>query len=412
MAFERAQRNAVERVSPQRAVRLTSELVRIDSHNPPGRELAAARHLGERLDALGLEVEIIQHSLGGVGAGEEQSSSDRATLLARLRGGGEQPALVFAGHLDTVPPGAAPWQRPVTSGEVAEGCVWGLGATDMKSGLGAMVEAVRAIKESGLPRRGDLLLVATAGEEVDSLGAKELVRRGLLADPGFFVIGEPTGNGIVTAEKGVLWLRLRTRGRTAHGSLPHLGVNAIVKMGKVIEALQALRLPHQPHPLLGGCSLNIGTISGGVKTNIVPDACEIALDVRTVIGQSNEAVIAAIEAALEQLRGRDAEFAAEVEPIIDRPPVEVSPEAAAVQQFMAAHAEITRRREQVQGASFATDASVFIPAFRVPMVICGPGLPSKAHTPNEYVEIERLVEAARIYTLAGARYLAGGPASR
>ena len=101
-----------------------------------------------------------------------------------------------------------------------------------------------------------------------------------------------------------------------------------------------------------------------------------------------------------------------MELIIDRPPVEVSPQVAAVRQFMAAHAEITRRREQAQGATFATDASVFIPATKAPMVICGPGLPSKAHTPNEYVEIARLVEAARIYTLAGARYLAGAPAGR
>ena len=160
---------------------------------------------------------------------------------------GERPALLFSGHLDTVPAGEN-WQHDILAAEVSDGKIWGLGTTDMKSGVAAMIVAMEAIRRTGVPLKGDLLFAGTAGEEVDSMGAQRLVQQQKLSDVGFMVIGEPTTNRVFTAEKGVLWLELNTKGKTAHGSMPHLGVNAIMHMNKLLQALAAATSPTRSTP--------------------------------------------------------------------------------------------------------------------------------------------------------------------
>src|SRR5262249_57021987 len=151
------------------------------------------------------------------------------------------------------------------------------------TGVGAMVIGMEAIHRGGVPLRGDRLCAGTAGEEVDSMGAQRLVQQQKLSDVGFMIIGEPTTNRVFTAEKGVLWLELNTKGKTAHGSMPHLGVNAIMQMNKLLQALAAAHIPYQQHPLLGGFTMNVATITGGVKTNVVPDACCVTIDTPPLI---------------------------------------------------------------------------------------------------------------------------------
>lgn len=387
------QERALAYIDEQALIRLTQELIRLRTINPPGDESRAAEFIARRLQQAGMFAEVVPHEEAG-----------RGSVVGGLRGSGARPALLFSGHLDTVPAGDN-WEREVLSAEVADGKIWGLGSTDMKAGVAALLVAMEAVQHIGVSLQGDLLFAGTAGEEVDSMGAKRLVEQQKLGDVGFMIIGEPTANRVFTAEKGVLWLEVRTRGQTAHGSMPHLGVNAIMHMTTLLHALEAERIPYQTHPLLGGFTMNVATIAGGVKTNVVPDACRVSIDLRTVIGQEHQQIVDTVRQLIDRLCAEDNTFHAEVHVLTERIPLDIPFDNALVQTFVQVRDQVTGQTSQPAAASFATDGSVFVPAYEAPMVICGPGLPEKAHQPNEYVEIDRLITAARIYTLAALHLL-------
>lgn len=388
-----AQERALAALDEQDVVQLTQELVRLRTINPPGDEAKAATYIAQWLQQSGMGAEVVPHEEAG-----------RASVVGGLRGAGERPALLFSGHLDTVPAGTN-WDHDILAADIADGKIWGLGTTDMKSGVAAMLVAMEALRRTGVTLQGDLLFAGTAGEEVDSMGAKRLVEQHKLGNVGFMVIGEPTANRVFTAEKGVLWLDIRTKGQTAHGSMPHLGVNAIMHMTKVLRALEAQQIPYQTHPLLGDFTMNVATIAGGVKTNVVPDACQVTIDMRTVIGQDHQDIIDIVRQIIDRLCAEDPTLHADVHTITERVPLDIPFTDPQVQRFVQVRDEITGQGSRPSAATFATDGSVFVPAYQAPMVICGPGLPEKAHQPNEYVEVDKLTEAARIYTLAALEML-------
>jgi succinyl-diaminopimelate desuccinylase len=387
------QERALAYLDEQALIRLTQEIIRLRTINPPGDESRAAEFIARRLQQANMFAEVVPHEEAG-----------RGSVVGGLRGSGKRPALLFSGHLDTVPAGDN-WEREVLSADVADGKIWGLGSTDMKAGVAALLVAMEAVQHTGVSLQGDLLFAGTAGEEVDSMGAKRLVEQQKLGDVGFMIIGEPTAKRVFTAEKGVLWLEVRTRGQTAHGSMPHLGVNAIMHMTKLLHALEAERIPYQTHPLLGGFTMNVATIAGGVKTNVVPDACRVSIDLRTVIGQEHQQIVDTVRQLIDRLCAEDNTFHAEVHVLTERIPLDIPFDNALVQTFVQVRDQVTGQTSQPAAASFATDGSVFVPAYEAPMVICGPGLPEKAHQPNEYVEIDKLITAARIYTLAALHLL-------
>ncbi len=382
------QERALAALDDDMLVQLTQDLVRIRTINPPGDEAKAATFVADWMKRNDMPAELVSHAEDG-----------RASVVGGLDGQGERRAVLFSGHLDTVPAGDN-WEHEVLAADIDDGKIWGLGTTDMKAGVAAMLMAMRAVKRSGAVLKGNLLFAGTAGEEIESMGAQELVREQKLDDVGFMVIGEPTGNRVITAEKGVLWLELRAKGQTSHGSLPHLGVNAIAHMSRLLEALQAEEIPYETHPLLGDFTMNIATIEGGVKTNVVPDACRVTIDTRTVIGQDHQQILDTVRQLIDRLCAEDPTLHIEVRSINERIPLNIPFDDPYVQTFVRQRDLVTGDTSVPTAATFATDGSVFVPAYDAPMVICGPGLPEKAHQPNEYVEISRLVESARIYTLA------------
>ena len=382
------QERALAALDDDMLVQLTQDLVRIQTINPPGDEAKAATFVADWMQQNDMAAELVSHAEDG-----------RASVVGGLDGQGERRAVLFSGHLDTVPAGDN-WEHEVLAADIDDGKIWGLGTTDMKAGVAAMLMAMRAVKQSGAALKGNLLFAGTAGEEIESMGARELVREQKLDDVGFMIIGEPTGNRVITAEKGVLWLELRAKGQTSHGSLPHLGVNAIAHMSRLLEALQAEDIPYETHPLLGDFTMNIATIEGGVKTNVVPDTCRVTIDTRTVIGQDHQQILDTVRQLIDRLCADDPTLHIEVRPINERIPLDIPFDDPYVQTFVRQRDLVTGDTSVPTAATFATDGSVFVPAYEAPMVICGPGLPEKAHQPNEYVEISKLVESARIYTLA------------
>jgi len=380
-------------IEADQVAQLCHDLVRYKTINPPGDELALVNFVLEYLRLLGFEGELVPHA------------ENRASGIARLRGSGELPALMFNGHADVVPVGNQPWRFDPFSGEIAEGKVWGRGSCDMKGGIAAMLVAARSVALTQQKLLGDLVFSITAGEEVNMLGARVLAGLPSLGPLQAIIISEPTTNCIALAERGVLWPEISTHGKTAHGSTPELGINAISMMLLLLKEIEEMEIPFTPHPLLGNMTRSLNIIQGGVQTNVVPDSCSVMYDFRTVPGQDHPAIIAQIEAVIQQLEQRVKDFKATVKLIHDLPPAETAPDHPAVLKFQAAASEALGKPVETQVMKFATEASIFVPALNVPTIVLGPGLPGLAHQPDEYVEIDKMVEAARIYALAAANML-------
>ena len=356
---------------------LTRELVQFNTINPPGREESCARYLAGLLEAGGLSVELT-----GFGPG-------RTNLVARTPSTSDRPRLCLTGHLDTVPLGASPWSCDPFGGEIKDGRVYGRGSCDMKGGVAAMVIAAIEVCRAG-PAQAGLLLVLTGGEETGCDGAAQLARHGVAGPVGAIIVGEPTGNGVLLGHKGALWLEAIANGTTAHGSMPELGVNAIYKVARTALELERFDFGVPAHPIAGPPTLNVGTITGGLNINSVPDRAALTVDIRTIPGQAHSAVRQDLQSRL----GPDVELRT----LVDLPGVYTEPHGSWVENVFGIVADVTRRTQTRRTATYFTDASVLVPAFsNAPALIIGPGLPELAHAIDEYCEITRIEEAAAIH---------------
>lgn len=276
----------------------------------------------------------------------------------------------------------------------------------MKSGLVATAVAVANLKQSGATATGDIMVVATAGEEVDCCGARRLVERGMLEDVEAAVIAEPTRGDVVLAHKGALWVEIATRGKTAHGSMPQEGVNAIEHMHHVLGwLLEEFEFAVDPDPILGEPTLNVSVINGGVKVNVVPDECRLQIDIRTVPAQDHGEILGAIERRLESFRHSLHDFDCEVTVLSERLPVNTP-----TGEWLARVAEDLRRETYGTSSSrvaapYYTDASVLVEARPdLPVVVCGPGDDRLAHQPNEWVSKEAFDGSIAFYERLATAY--------
>ena len=359
------------------AVELTKALLRFDTINPTGDETACARYLGDRLAEGGFRVEY--HPYG-----------PRRTCVVASIGGADKPPLCITGHIDTVPLGGAPWRNDPFAGEVSGERLYGRGSSDMKSGVAAFVVAALALadKLAGTP---GLELVITGGEESGCEGAFHLARqRGALGRAGAILVAEPTANYPVVGHKGALWLEARTRGVTAHGSMPERGDNAIFKAARVALALEHYDFGTRAHPLLGSPTLNVGTVHGGLNINSVPDLARIGIDIRTIPGQDHAALIERLRARV----GRDVEFAT----VLDVGAVHTDAGDDWVAGVFDVMAPILGEAPVARGVTYFTDAAALRPAYaNPPTLVLGPGEPQMAHQTDEYCETGRIRQAVDAY---------------
>ncbi|WP_407524187.1 M20 family metallopeptidase [Methylobacterium oryzisoli] len=371
----------------EESVALALDLVRFDTISPPGTEEACAAHLAALLREAGLAVT------------EHAFAPGRTSLIARLAGTDAALApLVFTGHLDTVPLGSATWSVD-PFGEIRDGRLYGRGTSDMKAGVAAFVAAVVArARTAPAPARG-ITLVLTAGEETGCRGAADLARQDVLAEASGLVVAEPTANRLALAHKGALHLRARTRGATAHGSMPDLGDNAVLKATRAAEALRGFAIDLPAHPLLGAPTLAVTSLHGGEAVNVIPDSCTFTLDLRTLPGQDHAAT-------LDRLREAMGPEVALDPPLADLPAVGTAPD----DPFATAAARIVREVGpgaggkigevigEVIGLPYFTDGSVLQGAYGgCPTVILGPGEPGQAHQTDEWCATDAIVTAERIY---------------
>ncbi|MCW3002567.1 MAG: dapE 2 [Conexibacter sp.] len=359
-------------------VALARELLAIDTANPPGNELVAAEHMAAWFRAAGIEATV--QSLG----------DGRGNVLARVAGSGDRPGLVFSGHLDTVPVGPQEWQHAPRAGIVEDGRIYGRGALDMKGSVAAMALTLRDLHVSGRVPAGDVLLALTAGEETDSCGARQLAESGLLDGAGSMIIGEPTGFDVGYAHRGALWVRAEASGLRGHSSKPDRETNAICRLLDWLHPLDELEalVAGTTDPVLGGASMSLNIVSAGDAPNVAPDLATATLDFRTVPGQRHDELLAA-------LRARDPRVAIAV--VRDAPPIFVEEDSALVRAAVDAVSAVRGEPARTRGLPYLTDASAFGDVLGIPAVIVGPGPESRAHTVDEFLEVEALVQANDIF---------------
>jgi len=369
-------------------VALTQKLVRINTTNPPGNESPAIAVLEPLLRGAGFEATVVPYLDG----------ADRSHVVARLRGRGERPGLLFSGHVDVVPPGGVPWTVDPFGGEIREGRLYGRGSCDMKGGVAALVSAALGVARSGRPLAGDLVVALTSDEERFCLGAEALVREPLFEGLGSALVAEPTSLQLFIAEKGGVWVEAVFYGKTAHASMPQMGANAVGAMAEFLYRWeQEYRVDEPLHPLLGAPTLNLGTVHGGVKINVIPDSCVAEIDMRTVPGVDHAAVIRRMEQLMAEVCGRRPGVRSELRLSSERAAVSSPADTALGQALATAVREIADVDPTPGGVPYCTEGCIWTPQLGIPMVICGPGAPGMAHQPDEYVETRELELAARIY---------------
>ena len=326
-----------------------SELIRINTTNPPGNETAAAKYVAKRLSSEGFECDIFE------------SAPERGSVITRLKGTGEKPNLLLLSHLDVVAADAKEWSVDPFGGVVKNGFVWGRGALDMKGMTAIEVMVMKLLKRNNVKLKGDVVLAATADEEQGGLsGADYLLRNHAEKIYAPYVLNEgggaamPTRNGNVftvqTAEKGILWFKVKAKDTPGHGSMPNVADNAIMRMNKVIAKLgnyqshvslvptvekfleelarqdptlkkpftRLLRNPERSDQILDELSktapqlaeeirprlkmtITPTIIHGGVKENIIPSECETVFDCRILPGQESAQTIGLIKTLLGEV---------------------------------------------------------------------------------------------------------------
>ena len=338
--------------------------------------------------------EIISAELGRSGIDSRIDSWDRtrANITAQVKSSGRKGALLFACHLDVVPAGEVSWSKPAFAAIESEGKIYGRGSMDMKGGIAAIVTAIGEIADSGTKLQGDIILFGAAGEETDSCGAKRFVRnRGELPEIAGVVLPEPTDFEIITAHRGILWLKVQTFGKAAHSSAPQLGVNAIASMKSVLDELENFKIRFEPHDLLGDCSMSINTITGGQAMNVVPDKCDLGIDIRTVPGQNYQDIIDDLQNIFAKLKQKNPQFEAEVSVVRQVGALETDTQCDFVRNFCS-----VTGINKTTAVGFTTDGPHFA-SLGLPVVVFGPGKPHLAHKPDEYIDISDLKKGVEYY---------------
>jgi acetylornithine deacetylase len=289
---------------------------------------------------------------------------------------------------------------------VRDGRLYGRGAYDMKGSLAACLGAVQALRDAGTRLAGDLLVAAVADEEAASIGMEDVLRH---VRPDAAIVTEPTELALCLAHKGFAWIDVTVHGRAAHGSRFDLGVDANIRMGRFLAALEGLERDlraRTPHPLAGPPSLHVGRIHGGSGDSTYAERAVATVERRTLPAERPEDVVAEVQRIVDGLAGADPGFRAEVRLRLARPGFALAPDAPVARALRAAAAEVLGAAVPEIGVAYWMDAALLAGA-GVETAVIGPG-GAGAHAAEEWVDLDSLGRLAAILARATVRVC--GPA--
>lgn len=406
MPDARRLREALAHVDEAELVALTRDLIRIPSVVRPGdpgaTEAAVAAYVERWLRKEGFEVEV------------QPVAPGRPNVVAVL-GDDSRRTLLLEGHTDVVTEGdPREWRYPPFSAELAEGRIWGRGAADMKSGLAAAMIAAAAIKRSGRPPWGRLVVGALVDEEGGMIGVRHFVDTPIGRAIDAAIICEPEQNELCLEQRGVVWARFVIRGRMAHGAMPEVGLNPITGLGALLREVPLLerRLRRQSRrsrylrPPTVTPTIIQAPLEGLPQSNVIPSGAEALLDVRLTPGPDEGAVRAELDRAQQVVEECCPGLTAEWRPVSGfRLATRVDRREPIVRAMMAGVRQATGRKARFGGVPGSTDGTILRMTREIPIVTCGPGNRLIPHQVNEYVEVDELVDAARIYVASALNYL-------
>lgn len=395
-------------------IRLASELIGIRSDNPPGNELAVAEHLIGRMEALGLTGPRL------VGDG-----GPRPNLVWEWPGAGGGPRLALGGHMDTKPAGdLRQWRHDPWSPVLEGGLLHGLGASDMKAAIAAMVHAAAIVSgrfprtAAGDPPAGDLLLVFTADEERAMNGARDLIAGGVLAGVDAIVIGEPAGirhewERLHVGSRGLSAIKVSATGTQMHSSLSDVlpSVNASAELARVLTRMVddfAVDVPEHPF-CEQGITVNVGvTLDGGVAYGVYPGRAEFGVDIRVPPGVDRAVVTDALTGFFERAGGDGSRVAwrYEAPPLDWIQATETPADHPVVELAKRAHAAVHGVVPPLGIFPGGTEATVYQAGGGIPCLpALGPGMLPVSHAPNEHVRVDAVVEAVKLYAVLIADFV-------
>ena len=377
------------------------DLIRIPTENPPGsHSRECSGRIRFEMDHLGLRHEVVETP--------GYPDLPRVSLVG-FHGAGER-VLYFHGHYDVVPA----QQRDQFSPRVQEGRLYGRGATDMKSGLAAMIYAAYLLKETGVPLKGRVGLCLVGDEETGGVGGSEYLDRiGLLGKDGVAMLTpEPTSGAVWNANRGAITIQVSVKGRAAHVGLQHQGTNAFERMLQVAAALQVhkaeveqRRTAYRIVPEAAARSILMlgGRVEGGTNFNVVPESCRFTVERRFNPEEDLEAEKASLFRVLEECRARGIDL--EVEVLQEGSSCGVDEDHPVARVLAETIEAVLGRRPEFEMCPGLLETRWYVRR-GIPAFAYGPGLLEVAHGPHEVVEIERIYQHTLIYALAAARILA------
>lgn len=391
-----------------RLLKLCSHLIKTPSENPGGNIENVVKVICDYFDESKIEYEIIR------------SKEDCPNIIVNM-GNGNGKTLYLNGHCDVVPVGdIKKWDFDPFCGEIKDGKMLGRGTSDMKTGLGGLIFALKVIKENNLKVNGKIIFHIVPDEETGGdYGTKWLYNNGYINEGDACLIAEPTSyNNCEVGQKGSLWLRIKSYGKSAHGSVGnYVGVNAITKLMKLLMSLEELRdikgryeesqlevLENSKYivkeaqkvegveNVIDHLTVNIGTIEGGSKTNMVPDYCEATVDMRVPIGVNLREVLDRFEAIIERLGLEDIEYDYTWNSEANFTDVNSEIVKSAVE-----NAETIWQKKVIPAYQWASSDARYYRIKGINTIQYGPANTAGIHSYNEDVDVEDIINSTKVY---------------
>ena len=365
-------------------VAILSDLIALPSPYPPGTSVEIAAYTAKRLKKAGYKVEVTS-KVKGVD-----------NVVARMKGKGRGPAIAFNAHVDTVGVGErANWKSDPYKALVKGGLVYGLGAGNCKGSMAVQIWIAEEIARRGGPAKGELIFTFVADEENLGPNGMEYLRQSGKVRPDALILGAQTENNLIVAERGVMWARITTKGRAAHAGNPAAGDNAILRMMRLVGALQSYYDKALARRVSGAMksTVNIGMFHGGHNTNVVPSACTVEIDRRLLPDEKVKDAFKELKRVVDGVGEPKAMY--EVEFLTGTNGFHAPENGAAVTAFEAAVKAHSRRKVKFLNATGVSDGRYYADD-DIEIINFGPGSGVQGHAANESVPIAEMVDAAEI----------------
>lgn len=359
-------------------------LIELPSTTPPIHVKPVVEALESFAQQIGARVEL------------QPVQPEKPNCLLTLDLGGPR-TLVFNTHMDVNNPSGQVWQRDPFVPQEENGRIYGLGACDAKGSLAAMLQAMENVARAPQGLRGRFVFTAVMGEEAGGLGSLYLCNAGLQADGA--IVGEPTQLQLCTVHKGTYMRRITFHGRAVHSARSRMGCNAIDHAAAFCRLYRQLqeRLEASPHPILGPADASVTLISGGTRQNTIPESCSVLIDRRLIPGETHGKADRELAEMLEELRCEIPQVKAEVEVVVSTVPSETNSSSEIVRCALDAIRARTGKPAVPTGFCGGCDMSKLVNISGIPTAIFGPGSMENAHSPDEFIDIGELGQAADIY---------------